>query len=117
MATTITVEGMTCGHCEETVKETLQEVSGVTDVVVAREDEQLSIDGDADATALVEAVEDAGYTPHTWVYHGLRIAQNSPRRTAHRFLRSVPTLTLPYVSGFENSGRRRIHPTERMTYG
>lgn len=62
--TTITVEGMTCGHCEQTVKEALQGVAGVTDVTVDREGEQASVDGDADATALVEAVEDAGYTAH-----------------------------------------------------
>jgi copper chaperone len=60
--TTITVEGMTCGHCEQTVEEALQGVSGVTDVTVDRENEQASVDGDVDATVLVEAVEDAGYT-------------------------------------------------------
>jgi copper chaperone len=64
MSTTITVEGMTCGHCEQTVEEALREVSGVTDVAVDREAEQASVDGDADATALVQAVEDAGYTAH-----------------------------------------------------
>lgn len=64
MTTTITVEGMTCSHCEQTVEEALRGVSGVTDVTVDREDEQASVDDDADATALVEAVEDAGYTAH-----------------------------------------------------
>ncbi|AUV82439.1 heavy metal transporter [Salinigranum rubrum] len=62
--TTITVEGMTCGHCEQTVEEALQDVSGVTDVTVDREEEQVSVDGDADATTLVETVENAGYTAH-----------------------------------------------------
>ncbi len=65
MTTTISVEGMTCGHCEQTVEEALQDVSGVTDVIVDREDEQASVDDDVDATALVEAVEEAGYTAHT----------------------------------------------------
>ncbi|MFB1063083.1 heavy-metal-associated domain-containing protein [Natrinema sp. H-ect4] len=64
MTTIITVEGMTCGHCEQTVEEALQGVSGVTDVTVDRENEQASVDDDADATALVEAIEDAGYTAH-----------------------------------------------------
>ncbi|SNZ03674.1 Copper chaperone CopZ [Natronoarchaeum philippinense] len=64
MTTIITVEGMTCGHCEQTVEEALQGVSGVTDATVDRENEQASVDGDADATALVEAIEDAGYTAH-----------------------------------------------------
>ena len=62
MSTTITVEGMTCGHCEQTVEDALREVSGVTDVTADREAEQASVDGDADVTALVQAVEEAGYT-------------------------------------------------------
>ena len=64
MTTTITVEGMSCGHCEQTVEEALEEVSGVTAVTVDREGEQASVDGEAEVTALVEAVEDAGYTAH-----------------------------------------------------
>ena len=64
MTTTITVEGMTCGHCEQSVEETLEEASGVTDVTVDRESEQASVDGEANVTALVEAVEGAGYTAY-----------------------------------------------------
>lgn len=62
--TTITVEGMTCGHCEQTVEEALRSVSGVTDATADREDEQTRVDGDADITALVQAVKDVGYTAH-----------------------------------------------------
>ncbi|SFG96343.1 Copper chaperone CopZ [Halopelagius inordinatus] len=62
MTQTITVEGMTCGHCEQTVEEALQEVSGVTDATADRETEQASVDGDVNVTELVQAVEDAGYT-------------------------------------------------------
>lgn len=61
MTRTITVEGMTCEHCEQSVEEALQEVSGVTDATADREAEQASVDGDADVTTLVQAVEDAGY--------------------------------------------------------
>lgn len=64
MTTTITVEDMSCEHCEQTVAEALRDVSGVTDVNVDREAEQASVDGNADVSALVEAVEDAGYTAH-----------------------------------------------------
>ena len=64
MSTTITVEGMTCGHCEQTVEEALRSVSGVTDASADRESERVQVDGDADPTALVQAVEDAGYTAH-----------------------------------------------------
>ncbi|MDG5777149.1 heavy metal-associated domain-containing protein [Haloarculaceae archaeon H-GB2-1] len=64
MSTIITVEGMTCGHCEQTVEEALQEVSGVTDATADREAKQASVDGDAEPTVLVQAVEDAGYTAY-----------------------------------------------------
>jgi len=64
MTTTITVEGMSCGHCEQTVEEALQEIAGVTDVTVDRESKQASIDGEATITTLVKAVEEAGYTAH-----------------------------------------------------
>ena len=62
MSTTITVEGMSCEHCEQTVEEALRGVAGVTDARVDREAAQAVVDGEADATALVAAVEDAGYT-------------------------------------------------------
>lgn len=61
MTTTITVEGMSCGHCEQTVEEALREVADVTVVTVAREDETASVEGDADVSTLIRAVVDAGY--------------------------------------------------------
>ncbi|MBV0925885.1 heavy-metal-associated domain-containing protein [Halomicroarcula limicola] len=64
MPTTITVEGMTCGHCEQTVEAALREVSDVTDATADREAEQARVDGDVDTRTLVQAIEDAGYTAH-----------------------------------------------------
>jgi copper chaperone len=61
MTQTITVEGMSCEHCEQTVEEALEGVSGVRDVEADRDAEQATVDGDADPAALVAAVEDAGY--------------------------------------------------------
>lgn len=61
MSTTITVEGMSCDHCEQTVEEALSGVAGVTDATADREAEQAVVEGEADAAALVSAVEDAGY--------------------------------------------------------
>ena len=61
MSTTLTVEGMTCGHCEQTVEEALEGVSGVRDADVDRDAERVTVDGDADPEDLVAAVEDAGY--------------------------------------------------------
>lgn len=62
MPTTITVEGMSCEHCEQTVEEALDDVSGVSDATADREAERAIVEGDADVATLVQAVEDAGYT-------------------------------------------------------
>lgn len=62
--TTITVEGMSCEHCEQTVEGALRGVSGVTNATADCEAEHATVEGDADVTALVQAVEDAGYTAH-----------------------------------------------------
>ncbi|MFB6150859.1 MAG: heavy-metal-associated domain-containing protein [Haloarculaceae archaeon] len=62
MTTTLTVEGMSCDHCEQTVEEALEGVDGVTAATADHEAGHATIEGDADATALVDAVEDAGYT-------------------------------------------------------
>ena len=62
MTTTLTVEGMSCGHCERTVEEALRDVGGVTDVSADEERGAVTVEGDADADELVAAVEDAGYS-------------------------------------------------------
>ena len=61
MSETITVEGMTCGHCEQTVEEALEDVTGVTVVTADHEAETVTVEGDADKQELVEAVDEAGY--------------------------------------------------------
>ncbi|GAB3672815.1 CopZ family metallochaperone [Halopiger thermotolerans] len=61
MSQTITVEGMSCEHCEQTVEDALEDVEGVTSVSVDRETESATVEGDADVDALVDAVDDAGY--------------------------------------------------------
>jgi len=61
MALTITVTGMSCEHCEQTVTEALEGVSGVTSASVNREAEQATVEGDVEPDALVAAVENAGY--------------------------------------------------------
>ena len=62
MATTITVEGMTCGHCEQSVEDALLDVEGVTGADVDRATESATVEGSSDTDALVSAVEDAGYS-------------------------------------------------------
>ncbi|WP_254762520.1 CopZ family metallochaperone [Natrinema marinum] len=61
MSQTITVEGMSCEHCEQTVEEALEGVDGVETVNVDRDAERATVEGDAETTALVEAVDEAGY--------------------------------------------------------
>ncbi|WP_408956721.1 heavy-metal-associated domain-containing protein [Natrinema sp. 74] len=61
MSRTITVEGMSCEHCEQTVEEALEDVDGVNSVDVDRDAEQATVEGDAETPALVEAVDEAGY--------------------------------------------------------
>lgn len=61
MSTTLAVEGMTCGHCEQTVEEALEDIAGVRDAEADRDAKQVTVDGDADLEELVAAVEDAGY--------------------------------------------------------
>ena len=65
MATTrFSVTGMTCGHCEMSVREEVQEIAGVTDVEVSHETGQLVVTSESgvDSAAVVAAVEEAGYS-------------------------------------------------------
>ena len=58
-----TVEGMTCGHCEMSVKEEVGEIAGVSAVTASHETGEVSVIGD-DFTdqQVAAAVEEAGYT-------------------------------------------------------
>jgi copper chaperone len=59
---TYTVTGMTCSHCVSSVTEEVSAVDGVNDVQVELESGRLTVTGDADAAAVKEAVEEAGYS-------------------------------------------------------
>jgi copper chaperone CopZ len=61
MNRTISVEGMSCEHCERTVEEALSGVPGVESASADRDAASATVEGDADPAALVAAVEDAGY--------------------------------------------------------
>ncbi|PSQ17393.1 heavy metal transporter [Halobacteriales archaeon QS_8_69_73] len=61
MSVTLTVEGMSCDGCEQTV-EALRDVDGVESVAVDRTNNSATVDGEAEPRVLVTAVEDAGYT-------------------------------------------------------
>lgn len=61
MTQKLTVEGMTCGHCEGTVEDALEDVAGVSKATADRGSNSVSVEGTADPDTLVAAVEDAGY--------------------------------------------------------
>lgn len=61
MTTELTVEGMTCGGCEQNVEDALEGVDGVTSASADRDADLAIAEGGADADSLVAAVEDAGY--------------------------------------------------------
>jgi len=58
---TISIEGMSCGHCVNAVTEALKAVEGVTSVVVSLEAKNAIVEGTAADAALKEAVEDTGF--------------------------------------------------------
>ncbi|NMR30904.1 heavy-metal-associated domain-containing protein [Crystallibacter degradans] len=57
------VTGMTCGHCELSVREEVQEVPGVETVEVSAKTGKLVIgsQGPVDEVAVIAAAEEAGY--------------------------------------------------------
>lgn len=61
--TNLTITGMTCGHCELSVREELGELDGVTAVTADHATGTAVVESDAplDADALRGAVEEAGY--------------------------------------------------------
>jgi len=56
-----TVQGMTCGHCELSVREEVEELAGVESAEADRETGRLIVRGDVDDAAVRQAVEAAGY--------------------------------------------------------
>ena len=59
---TYNVEGMSCGHCELSVREGVEEVSGVTSVQADHNTGRVVVAGeDVDDQAVRAAVAEAGY--------------------------------------------------------
>ncbi len=58
---TITIEGMMCNHCKAHVEKALSAVAGVEKFEVNLENKCAVVEGSADKTAFVRAIEDAGY--------------------------------------------------------
>lgn len=56
------IEGMTCSHCQMRVEKALKSVPGVESAHVDLAKKQAVVTGIADRSALVTAVEEAGYS-------------------------------------------------------
>ncbi len=58
------VTGMTCGHCEMSIREEVSEISGVEDIQVSAQTGKLNVtaEGEIDDAKVIAAVEDAGYS-------------------------------------------------------
>ena len=58
------VTGMTCGHCEMSVREEVSEIAGVRDVEVSHKTGLLSVSAEqgVDDAAVLAAVSEAGYS-------------------------------------------------------
>lgn len=55
------IEGMMCAHCKARVEKALKAVAGVEKVEISLENKTATVTGSADASALRQAVADAGY--------------------------------------------------------
>ena len=63
MKKTITIEGMSCGHCVGHVKKALEAVSGVASVEVNLSEKQawVEVSSEVKDDVLKDVIEDAGY--------------------------------------------------------
>ena len=58
------VTGMTCGHCEMSIREAVSEIPGVQDIQVSAQTGKLNVtaEGEIDDAKVLAAVEEAGYS-------------------------------------------------------
>lgn len=62
MAIELTVTGMHCEHCEQTVVDALESVDGVSRASADHESDSAKIEGEATTASLIAAVDEAGYS-------------------------------------------------------
>ncbi|HEY5584549.1 MAG TPA: copper chaperone CopZ [Ruminiclostridium sp.] len=61
---TLNVEGMSCSHCENSVKKAVGVLNGVTNVLVDLKSKKVSIEFDSEKVSIEtikDAIEDQGY--------------------------------------------------------
>lgn len=61
MVTTLKIDGMSCDHCVRAVEKALRGVDGVESASVDLAQGTATVQGNADAAAMIAAVADAGY--------------------------------------------------------
>jgi Cu+-exporting ATPase len=104
--TTLTVEGMTCAVCQQTVTNALQHLDGVTTATVNLATHKATITyhpGIVDPTTMKHTIEHAGYhvtepSPHH--DHGIRHIHrltHARRRIILGFLTGIPMMILVYI--------------------
>lgn len=57
----VTITGMSCQHCQKAVENALSKVAGVEKVTVDLSQGTATITGNASETAVIAAVQEAGY--------------------------------------------------------
>lgn len=62
--TTLTVDGMSCGHCSAMVQRTLEAIEGISNVLVDLDGKKANFDADTPALIdiAIEKINEAGYT-------------------------------------------------------
>lgn len=58
------VTGMTCGHCEMSIREEISEIPGIADIEVSAQTGKLVVSGadEIDDAKVLDAVNEAGYS-------------------------------------------------------
>ena len=58
---TLKVSGMSCGHCAQTVTKAVEALPSVERALVDLQEGRVTVEGNADESAIRQAIEDAGY--------------------------------------------------------
>ena len=61
MKQTFTVTGMTCGHCEKSVKQAILALDTQAQVVIDRSQNRVEVDSDVARAEIAEAIAEEGY--------------------------------------------------------
>jgi len=63
MSISIRVDGMSCGHCANTIRQAVSALDGVRAVQVDVAGGTVTVDGDSPVATITAAIAEAGYTP------------------------------------------------------